>query len=79
MVSGPHSVPVHVPYLMHLLFHYSYEATRDPGEAGLDKDPRPELVRAAGLRHLRGRSVRGTDVAHLQPQVMRVDRTCLYT
>lgn len=50
----------------------SNETPRDPGEAGPDADTRPQLVRATVVRDNRGRPVRGPNVAHLQPQVMRV-------
>lgn len=50
----------------------SNETPRDPGEARPDADTRPQLVRAAVVRDDRRRPVRGPDVAHLEPQVMRV-------
>ena len=49
----------------------SDEAARDSGEAGSDAHQRPQLVRAAGVRHHRRRPVRGPHVAHVQPQVVR--------
>lgn len=52
---------------------YSHEAARDPGEARPHPNKRSQLVRAAVVRHHRWRPVRGPNMAHVQPQVMRIN------
>ena len=49
----------------------SDEAAGGAGEAGPVPHAGPQLVRAAGVRHHRRRPLRGTHVAHLQPQVVK--------
>lgn len=53
-----------------LIYIDSDETARDPREARADAHPRPQLVRAAVVRDVGRRAVRGAHVAHHQPQVM---------
>lgn len=57
---------------------YSYETTRNPRETRPDAHPRSQLVRAAGVRHDGRRSLRGSHVAHVEPQVIKRTRHHLY-
>jgi len=58
------------PSLPKVSFSFSHETSWNSGEAWPDPNKGPKLVRPAGMRVNGRRPLRGSHLAHVEPQVM---------